>query len=123
MTSLSFVILCFFYFVGKAKSRGKSSLAASKPSGQVTNIISSVMEQERQRCRFCNIMFSSLLELEDHYSDAQHRVNVIRLTQKLHTKPAMNFRPPPDGVYMGRYKVCRRSEIYLLRKCNYNVTH
>ena len=112
--SLDFVVLCSSYFVGRAKSRGKSSFAASKPSGQVTDIISSVKEPERQRCRFCNIMFSSLLELEYHYSDTQHRVSVIRHTQK--SQSATNFRPPPDGVYMGRYKVCRRSEIYLLPK-------
>ena len=37
---------------------------------------------------------------------------MIRLTQKLRPKSGAKFRFPPDGVSMGRYKVCYRLEIY-----------
>ena len=33
-----------------------------------------------------------------------------------HEKSGENFRPPPDGVFKGRYKVCRRLEIHRLLK-------
>ena len=103
---------CFNFiiaFVGGEKKKKTLSSAleiSNRPSSQFRNTFSFVMEQEKLRCRFCNIIFPSLLQLEHHYSDTQHRVNVIKLTQKLHS--ATKFRSPPDGVYMGRYKMCRR---------------
>ena len=50
-------------------------------------------------------------QLEYHNSDPQHKINVMKETQQLNEKSATKFRPPPDGVYMGRYKLCRRLEI------------
>ncbi|XP_028391332.1 LOW QUALITY PROTEIN: uncharacterized protein LOC114516140 [Dendronephthya gigantea] len=108
----------------KKKKPSTSSAKPSTPSSQTatnTVSVSSVMEQEELRCRFCDIKFSSMLELEYHYSDPQHKVNVIRLTEKLR-KPIKKFRPPPDGVNMGRYKVCRRfvqGYCYFGKKCTF----
>jgi hypothetical protein len=52
-----------------------------------------------------------MLQLEYHYSDPQHRVNVMKKIQQFNAKSYTKFRHPPDGVYMGRYKLCRRLEI------------
>lgn len=80
------------------------------------DFVSIVMNQEKLRCNFCDIRFSSVSQLEYHYSHAQHRVNIVKRTQQLNAKSAKKFRQPPDGVYMGRYKLCRRFETrdYLL---------
>ncbi|XP_028391336.1 uncharacterized protein LOC114516141 isoform X3 [Dendronephthya gigantea] len=118
----------FTYLKGKRRrKKKKSSTSSAKPctpnSQTATNTVSvsSVMKQEELRCRFCDIKFSSMLELEYHYSDPQHKVNVIRLTEKLR-KPVKKFRPPPDGINMGRYKVCRRfvqGYCYFGKKCTF----
>ena len=52
-----------------------------------------------------------MLELEYHYSDVQHRANLKTRKQKFRKQSGEKFRPAPDGVYMGRYKVCRRLEV------------
>ena len=73
------------------------------------------MNEEKSRCNFCDIKFSSPLQLEYHYSHVQHKVNIMKRSQEI-AKSLTKCRPPPDGVYMGRYKLCRRLEIgdYLL---------
>ena len=83
------------------------------------DFVSKVMTQEKLRCNFCDIRFSSESQLEYHYSHAQHRVNIVKRTQQLNAKSVERFRQPPDGVYMGRYKLCRRFETrdYLLFTC------
>ena len=80
-------------------------------TGNRQDLVSKVMKQEELRCNFCDIKFPSLSELQFHYSGAQHRVNAMKKTQQLHAKSTTQFRPPPDGVYKGRYKVCHRLEI------------
>ena len=99
-----------------------SSCSPKIPSA-VFQTVSTVLKQEKLRCKFCNIMFSTETELSHHNSDPLHRVNVRRNTQQANAKFAKvtNFRPPPDGVYMGRYKLCRRLDIvdflHLQRLC------
>ena len=92
----------------KKKKKKKAKSSSSTTNSQIYNTISSVMEEEKLRCIFCNITFSSKPQLEYHNSDRQHKINVMTRTQQLNAKSATKFRPPPDGVYMGRYKLCRR---------------
>ena len=96
----------YVIFVGIKKTRGTESPGSTTTSHQ--DFVSIVMTQEKLRCYFCNIMFLSVPELEYHYSHTQHRVNIVRRTRKLNAKSAKKFRQPPDGVYKGHYKLCRR---------------
>ena len=73
------------------------------------------MEEAKLRCNFCDIKFSSQSQLEYHYSDPQHKVNVMKRTRQLNAKSGTNFRPPPDGVRMGRYKLCERLENLVIK--------
>ena len=74
------------------------------------------MEEQKLRCNFCDITFLSMPQLEYHYSDRQHKVNVMKRTQKLNAK-SKKFRLPPDGVHMGQYKLCYRLEIAIVLFC------
>ena len=91
-------------------------------SSGTRGVASSLLEQESLRCRFCDVKFSSVQELEYHSSESHHKLTVIkRLCQpepsRLQSRPepalpkpepTLKCRPPPEGVYMGRYKLCHR---------------
>ncbi|CAB4003242.1 probable helicase with zinc finger domain isoform X2, partial [Paramuricea clavata] len=109
--------LCY----GKGANKKKKATSSTTTTSSQDFDISLVKEHEKLRCKFCDIMFSSMSQLEYHCSDHQHRVNVIK-SQQLNTKSAMKVRPAPDGVYMGRYKLCRRFEqghCYFGNKCTF----
>ena len=95
-------ILGLFIFVGESKARR---------SGPTTNnqehSVSRVTKQEEKRCHFCDVKLSSVSQLH-HYSSTQHKVNAMR---QLHAKSKTEFRLAPDGIYKGRYKLCRRLEM------------
>ena len=119
------VIIYTHEFTVAGKKKKKMGSYSPEIPCAVFQTVSTVLKQEKLRCNFCNIMFSTETELSHHNSDPRHRVNVRRNTQQANAKFAKvtNFRPPPDGVYMGRYKLCRRLDIvdfYIFNVCAFN---
>lgn len=83
-------------FVGRRRNRKKSSL------GSTANI------QEEQRN---DAWFASMPQPERDYSN-NHEIEAPRNRQRRNEK-STNFRPPPDGLMMGRYKLCPRLEYFI----------
>ena len=73
--------------------------------------VSAFFEKEELTCRFCNISFSSAQQLQRHKSERQHKIaafEILKQNPKFENRTIVQHRPPPDGIYLGRYKLCNR---------------
>ena len=110
---------CFLKHLGKTTGEKTLAVTFSENHPQISlssdnNVAAkalSILEKEKLRCKFCNLPpFHSQEDLLRHNSEPQHKFAVMK---KLQRKPksglaAPKCRSPPENVYMGRYKLCRR---------------